>query len=172
MIYQVGTHVKFAQSPQQVMDFISTPDFYPLWYNGDSGRTYKVEGVTDRPLREGDKVREYWRMPPDAWTVPEGCSTLDGNDVLIAVEWTCAQRIDPFVYRIEGRYLEGGTGEPVGEMFQSVNYFAAASEGGGTNLMRLWNLDTTPSSALTRGYVDALTVARGVLEKPEREVLR
>lgn len=164
MLHQVGTWINFHQPPQVVMDFLSTPAFYPQWYDNEDGSTYKVEGVTERPLQQGDTVREYWRMPTGCWEIPEGCFTPEGDRVLVATEWTCAQRIEPFVYRIEGRYLAGGTGEPTGDIYHAINYFFFPADGGGTNLLRLWSIDTLPAPGLSKGYIDALGVVKQILD--------
>jgi hypothetical protein len=149
------------------MDFLSTPAFYLRWSDNEDGPTYKVEGVTERPLMEGDAVREYWRMPKDCWEIPDGCSTPEGDLLLVATEWICAQRIEPFVYRIEGRYLADGTGEPTGDIYHAINYFFVPGERGGTNLLRLWSIDSLPAPGLSRGYVDALQVVKRILDEDD-----
>jgi hypothetical protein len=115
MLNHVLSRIHFDQSPERVLDYLSTPKFWPDWHV----RSQRIEGGTNGPMLLGDSVIEY--IP---W----------GEKDLIAVQWTVVDRWESKMYRIEGRVVMDGKVQE--EVIVAIHYTLFSGQHGGTDFAR------------------------------------
>jgi uncharacterized protein YndB with AHSA1/START domain len=100
-VAQVVTEIKIAGPIEHVFDVVTTTKHWPAWHPATLG----VSGVTERPLAQGDVVRERAQIGPRAY---EG-------------DWTVVEHVRPerVVLQILGRPLQ-------------ITYSFASTSGGTT----------------------------------------
>jgi hypothetical protein len=162
MLDQISTSLFFRSPPNIVMNHFSTPALLTRFYP----ETYSVVGPVDGPLQQGHSFREFWRLDKPFRDMPSGTVGTDGNQFLVGAEWTCVQRIDHSAYRIEGRYLGDGRDDPIGDTRLFVNYLFFPTNGGGTDLLRLWVRDSPSQEDMTARYVAVLKQIRESVDGP------
>jgi hypothetical protein len=122
MLYHVVSRIHFNQSPEIVLDYLSTTDYWPEWHM----QSRRVEGTLGRPMQLGDKVVEYVSLNPR------------DNENLNVVEWTVADRWQSRMYRIEGRAVKDGIATD--EVVSAISYVLFPRSDGGTDFTREMNI--------------------------------
>jgi hypothetical protein len=122
MLYHVVSRIHFNQSPETVLDYLSTTDYWPEWHI----QSRRVEGTMGRPMQLGDKVTEYVSLNPR------------DTENLHVVEWTVVDRWQSRMYRIEARAVAGG--QVTDEVVSAISYVLFPTGDGGTDFTREMNI--------------------------------
>ena len=123
MLYHVVSRIHFNQSPETVLNYLTTTEYWPEWHI----QSRRVEGsVVDRPMQLGDKVVEYVSMNPN------------DKDKLVVVEWTTVDRWQSRMYRIEARPVVDG--HATNEVISAISYTLFPTDDGGTDFTREMNI--------------------------------
>jgi len=121
-LFHVVSRIHFNQSPETVLNYLSTTSYWPEWHV----QSRRVEGTVDRPMQLGDKVVEYISLNPD------------DKEKLVAVEWTVVDRWQSRMYRIEARPVVDG--RVTGEVVSAISYVLFPTGDGGTDFTREMNI--------------------------------
>lgn len=122
MLHHVVSRIHFNQSPETVLNYITTTEYWPEWHI----QSRCVEGITDRPMQVGDKVVEYVSLNPN------------DKEKMVSVEWTTVDRWQSRMYRIEARPVKDGK---VGdEVVSAISYVLFPTPDGGTDFTREMNI--------------------------------
>ncbi|MBN1376307.1 MAG: SRPBCC family protein [Dehalococcoidia bacterium] len=122
MLYHVVSRIHFNQSPETVLNYLSTTDYWPEWHI----QSRRVEGTVGRPMQLGDKVIEYVSLNPD------------DKENLRVVEWTVVDRWLSRMYRIEARAVVNGS--VTDEVVSAISYVLFPTGDGGTDFTREMNI--------------------------------
>jgi len=123
MLFHVVSRTHFNQSPETVLNYLTTTTYWPEWHI----QSRRVEGnVVDRPMQVGDKVVEYISMDPN------------NKEKLVSVEWTTADRWQSRMYRIEARPVVDG--KVINEVISAISYTLFSTDDGGTDFTREMNI--------------------------------
>ena len=122
MLYHVVSRIHFKQSPETVLNYLSTTDYWPEWHI----QSRRVEGTMGRPMQLGDKVVEYVSLNPN------------DKENLRAVEWTVMDRWQSRMYRIEARAVVDG--KVTDEVISAISYVLFPTNDGGTDFTREMNI--------------------------------
>jgi Polyketide cyclase / dehydrase and lipid transport len=122
MLYHVVSRIHFNQSPEIVLNYLSTTDYWPEWHI----QSRRVEGTMGRPMQLGDKVIEYVSLDPAK------------KEDLRAVEWTVVDRWQSRMYRIEARPVIDG--RVTDEVVSAISYVLFPATDGGTDFTREMNI--------------------------------
>ena len=114
MLNHIISRIHFDQSPERVLDYLSSPKFWPDWHL-DSRR---IEGGPIDPMQVGDSVIEY----------------IARGDQEVAVQWTVLDRWESKMYRIDGRIIMNGKVQQ--EVVIAIHYTLIPSRDGGTDFAR------------------------------------
>ena len=121
-LFHVVSRIHFNQSPETVLNYLSTTSYWPEWHV----QSRRVEGTVDRPMQLGDKVVEYISLNPD------------DKEKLVAVEWTVVDRWQSRMYWIEARPVVEG--HATNEVISAISYTLFPTDDGGTDFTREMNI--------------------------------
>jgi uncharacterized protein YndB with AHSA1/START domain len=124
-MFFVANRIEFAHPPEAVLDYISTPDNWPTWHPASR----RVEGTTDRPLRKGDQVVEYF----------------EAMGFNLVYQWTVHDRIEGRKIWLHGRPMVEGV--PHGPLNSIISYSLFPTAAGGTDFVREIEVEETPALA-------------------------
>jgi len=127
MLNHMISRIHFDQSPERVLDYLSSPKFWPDWHL-DSRR---IEREPIGPMQVGDSVIEY----------------IARGDQEVAVQWTVLDRWESKMYRIDGRMIMNGKVQQ--EVVIAIHYTLFPTKDGGTDFAREIEL-TLPIEDLDR----------------------
>ena len=114
MLNHFLNRIHFSQTPDVVLDYITTTRYWPDWHL----QSRRVEGVTNRPMQIGDQCVEYFE-----W-----------NNMPGVVQWTTVDRWKSNMYRIHGRTVADG--KVKNDVTVSIHYTLFATADGGTDFTR------------------------------------
>jgi uncharacterized protein YndB with AHSA1/START domain len=114
MLNHIISRIHFDQSPERVLDYLSTPKFWPDWH----AQSRRIEGGPNGPMQVGDSVTEYIAV----------------RDQELAAQWTVVDRWESKMYRIDGRIIMNGKVQQ--EVVIAIHYTLFATQDGGTDFAR------------------------------------
>lgn len=123
MLYHVISRIHLNQSPETVLNYLSTPDYWPEWHV----QSCRVEDTAGRPMQLGDKVIEY--VSP---------INPSNKDKLLVFEWTVVDRWEPRMYRAEARPVIKGNITDI--VVCAVSFILFPTSDGGTDFTREMNM--------------------------------